>query len=208
MRHLCLAVLSLAVASPAFAGDCTKDVAAAFTKQHNAKAFRVDFDQPTAQGAVHVRVDYMPPDRMLQTVSSPIMPAPQQIMLVGNRAFSGTAGSFEELQPQFVQSIAVEVKSALALPSANLGLFECVGNAKLDDRDLVAYRIGPKDKAALEPAKRVARTIYVDPKSGLPAFNVISSEAEGGKPILKVAYSYPADIDIVAPADAPVQKPQ
>ena len=63
MRALCLAVLSLAVATPAFASDCTNDVLAAFEKQRASKAFRVEFSQPTAEGEAHMRIDYMPPNR-------------------------------------------------------------------------------------------------------------------------------------------------
>jgi hypothetical protein len=57
-----------------------------------------------------------------------------------------------------------------------------------------------------DPSKVITRTIYVDPKSELPAFNVVATLAESSKPLRQVKYSYPTDIDIVAPANAPVQK--
>ena len=112
MRVFCLAVLSFALATPAFATDCTKDVLSAFEKQRASKAFRVEFSQPTAEGEVHMKIDYMPPNKMLQTVTSPAMPGEQQTMLVGDRAFAGTSGSFEELQPQYTQSIMAEMQQA------------------------------------------------------------------------------------------------
>jgi hypothetical protein len=48
-----LAGLSLALATPAFAADCTTGVLAAFAKQRASKAFRVEFSQPTAEGEAH-----------------------------------------------------------------------------------------------------------------------------------------------------------
>ena len=114
MRRLFLVLLPLVAAGPALAADCTTDVVAAFEKQRTSKAFRVEFSQPTAEGEAQMRIDYIPPDKMLQTVTSPAMPGEQQTMLVGDRAFSGTSGTFEELQPQFTQSIVAEVRTALA----------------------------------------------------------------------------------------------
>ncbi len=201
------AAATLAVANPAFAAgaDCSADVLAAVRKQLEQKAFRVEFAQATAEGEAHMKIDYVPPMKMLQTVTSPAMPGEQQTMLVNDRAFSGSGGSFEELQPQFTQSIVAEVTSALARPSKLEG-YECLGTVKYEDQDLVGYRFEDKTHPQTDPSKAIARTIYVDPKSGLPAYNVIASLAEGAKPLREVKYSYPADIEIVAPANAPVQK--
>ncbi|HET6388202.1 hypothetical protein [Hyphomicrobium sp.] len=207
MRALCLAILSLAVATPAFATDCTDQVLAAFAKQRASKAFRVEFSQPSAEGDVHMTIDYMPPDRMLQTVTSPAMPGEQQTMLVGNRAFAGTSGTLEELLPQFTQSILAEANQAMFAPPKGLSNFECLGQAKLDGQEFTAYRTIGKTPET-DPSKTLARTIYVDPATGLPAFNVVARPADGDKSLLKVKYSYPTDIDIVAPTNAPVQKLQ
>jgi hypothetical protein len=207
MRLFWFAVVSLVAATPAMAAtDCTKEVLAAFAKQRASKAFRVQFTQPTAEGDAHMTIDYMPPNRMLQTVTSPAMPGEQQTMLVGDRAFAGTSGSYEELMPQFVQSIVAEVNEAVGAPPKNLGTFECLGPEKLDGQEYSAYRTAEKSPPNADRSKIIARTIYVDTGTGLPAFNVIAALAGDAKPVLKVKYSYPTDIDIVAPANAPVQK--
>jgi hypothetical protein len=205
MRRGLLVVFSLIAAGPAFAADCTKDVAAAFEKQRTSKGFRVAFSQPTAEGVAEMTIDYVLPDKMLQTVKSPAMPGEQQTMLVGDRAFAGTSGAFEELQPQYTQSIVAEFKEAVGAPQ-NLGSFDCLGPAKLDAQDLVAYRTANTAPAGTDPAKVMARTIYVDPASGLPAYNVVAALSAGADPVLKVKYSYPTDVEIVAPENAPVQK--
>jgi hypothetical protein len=207
MRLFVLAAVALAVATPAAAAgdDCSADVLAAIGKQLSLKAFRLEFSQATAEGEAHMKIDYMPPGKMLQTVTSPAMPGEQQTMLVNDRAFSGSAGVFEELQPQFTASIISEVSEALAKPSKVAG-YECLGTVKYENQDLLGYRSEDKTHPEADRSKIIARTIYVDPKSGLPAYNVIASLADGAKPLREVKYSYPADIEIVAPANAPVQR--
>jgi hypothetical protein len=181
-------------------------VVAAFEKQRASKAFRVEFSQPTTEGDAQMKIDYMPPDKVLQTTTSPAMLGEQQTMLVGDRAFSDTSGGFEELLPKYTQSIVAEVKEALGRAPENLGSFECLGPVKLDNQNFVAYRTAPKAPAGTDPSKIIARTIYVDSKSGLPALNVVAALAGSADPVMKVRYSYRTDIDIVAPNNAPVQR--
>ena len=88
MRRLSLGVIGLLACAPAaWAEDCSKDVVAAMVKQRASKSFRVALTQGTAEGPVEMTVDYLPPDRMLQTVVGAHMPGKQQTMLVGGRAF-------------------------------------------------------------------------------------------------------------------------
>lgn len=198
-------ILILAFVTPASAENCAKDVAAAFEKQRTSKAFRVAMTQPSAEGPVDMTVDYMPPDRMMQTVKASHMPGDQQTILVGSRAFAGSSGAFEELLPQFTQSIVSEVARAVG-PPGDLGEFECLGKLDFDGKQLNAYRTSDKAKAGTDAGQIMARTIYVDPATGLPAFNVVATIDGKGEPVMKASYSYPTDIEIEAPAGAPVQK--
>lgn len=194
-------------ASPVSAADCSADVVNAFQKQRTSKAFRVSMSQPTAEGNVEMTVDYMPPDRMLQTVKSPAMPGAQQTMLVGNRAFAGSDGAFEELLPQFTQSIISEFNAAMGSTGKDVGSFECMGKAQYEGKEFLAYRA--LDKAApagTPPDKMLARTIYVDPQNGLPAYNVVATVSGTDPAVIKAAYSYPTDVVIEAPEGAPIQK--
>ena len=207
MRRLVLGLAGLVVAtSGVHAEDCSKDVVAAIAKQRTSKAFRVSMDQGTAEGPVKMTVDYMPPDRMLQTVTGAHMPGEQQTMLVGSRAFAGTSGAYEELLPQFTQSIVAEVASAVSKPET-VGQFECVGKTTFEGKEYLAYRAADKDaKPGTDPKDILARTIYVDPASGLPAFNVVAAMEGKGEPVMKAIYTYPTDIVIEAPQGAPIQK--
>jgi hypothetical protein len=133
------------------------------------------------------------------------MPGEQQTMLVGNRAFAGSGGAFEELLPQFTQSIVSEFITAVGEPK-NLGTFECLGNSKLDGEDLLAYRLAEKVLDGADASKIMSRTNNVDPATGKPAYNVVSALSGNADPLIKIKYSYPTDVEIIAPANAPVQK--
>jgi hypothetical protein len=77
---------------------------------------------------------------------------------------------------------------------------------KYANQDLLGYRFEDKTHPQTDPSKSIVRTIYVDPKTGLPAYNVIASLDDKMKPLREVKYSYPTDIEIVAPVNVPVQK--
>ena len=208
MRRFSMALLGLLpMTSAALAEDCTKDVVAAFEKQRTSKAFRVAMVQPTAEGPADMTVDYIPPGKMLQTVKSAAMAGIQQTMLVGSRAFAGSDGAFEELLPQFTQSIVAEVADALGSPGRSIGTFECAGKMTFDGKEQLAYRsLDKASQANTEPDKMLTRTIFVDPASGLPMYNVVATVSGIGEPVMKVTYSYPADVVIEAPVGAPIQK--
>ena len=136
MRRVFAATLTLLMATPSVSyAACQDEVVAAFTKQRKSAAFRVEMAQPTAEGPVTVRVDYVPLSKMLQTVTGGNMPGEQQTLLDGDRAFAGTSGAYEELLPQYTQSIVAEVKTALGQTPENLGDFECLGKVAFEGKD-------------------------------------------------------------------------
>lgn len=203
MRPIALALIcSVLTPAAAWAADCSADVAAAFEKQRAAKSYRIAMTQPTAEGPVEMTVDYILPDRMLQTVVAPHMPGEQQTMLVGDRAFAGSGGGFEEMLPQFTQSIVSEFRASTGA-AQNLGKFECIGKQSFEGQEYLAYRTVDQASGAADP---LARTIYVDEATGLPAFNVVANLAGKSPPAMKATYSYPKDLVIEAPEGAPVQK--
>jgi hypothetical protein len=199
------AVIFGAIAGPALAEDCSQHVVAAMEKQHTSKAFRVETTQPTAEGMIKMTVDYLPPDKMMQTVTGANLPGPQQTILVGERAFSGSNGAFEELLPQFTQSIIAEFQRSLGTPD-KVGNFECQGKVTFEGKEYLGYRAMDTSGRATKPENALARTIYVDLATGLPAYNVIGLASGEGEPAMKVIYSYPTDIVIEAPVGAPVQR--
>jgi len=211
MRAFSWTVLALVCwggsAGPSRAADCNADVLAAFEKQRKSPAFRMALEQQTAEGPVKMVVDYMPPAKMLQTVTGSHLPGAQQTMLVGDHAYSGSNGVWEELLPQFTQSIVAEFRAAISAPPANLGTYECLGKVAYEGKDMMAYRLkGDAEPGATSDDKVIARIIYVDAATGLPAYNVVSPLKHPETPAAKVEYSYPTDVSIEEPVDAPIQK--
>lgn len=206
MRRRVIAILVLmSTGVAAAAEDCSKAVTNAIEKQRSSKAFRMETSQPTAEGPIKMTVDYMPPDRMLQTVTGANLPGEQQTLLVGGRAFAGTNGAYEELLPQFAQSIVAEFQRSVGKPE-KVATFECQGEVTFEGKSYLAYMAVDKAAPAGKADELLARTVYVDPKTGLPAYNIVALASGKGDPVMKVSYSYPPDIVIEAPKNAPVQK--
>ena len=198
----------LVAASQAGAADCKQEVVDAFEKQRKSAAFRVHMAQPTAEGPIDVTVDYQPPSKMLQTVAGGNMPGEQQTLLDGDRAYSGNNGAWEELLPQYTQSIVAEFRAAVGQSPQNLGDFECLGKTPFEGKEYLAYRtkLSAEQIKTADKAGAVTRTLYVDPASGLPAFNVVATLKGDAPPVMKADYSYPSDLVIEAPKNATVQK--
>ena len=73
--------------------------------------------------------------------------------------------------------IAEHIQQAVTAPPKAGADFSCLGKVAYDGKDYLAYRTAPEKT---EKGAELARTIYVDPATGLPAFNVIA-EVERGR---------------------------
>ena len=217
MRYalLGLAVLAFApmAAIPASA-ECKDEVLAALEKQRKSKAFRMETSMVSEQGPVKMTVEYMPPDRMRQTVSVAVNPAPVETILVGSSAWSKDGDAWKELSPDIAKDMVAQLDETLGEDAGTIGTVACVGSTAIDGQELIAYRVendaqtGPVDKspdakdkakAALAEEGRPLRMFYIDPKSGLPARSVFARANKLDKPIFKATYTYPADIRIDPP---------
>lgn len=203
----CFTILATTLlANAASAADCAGDVQAAFEKQRTQKAFRVLSKQPSPRGEVTTSTDFQQPDRMYNKVEVPGEPGALETVAIGRWAWASHGRGFQELQPQFAQSVTFDVTAKLTTPVKVAGKFDCLGAMKRDGRDLVAYRTEPK-AAEGQPVgpdnPLIARTVYVDPANGLPVLETLSEPKPDAQALVSVAYSYPADIDIQAPDAIP-----
>ena len=205
MKRLLLASIAAALLpSAALAEDCRPAVEVAFAKQRQQKGFRFVAEMPSPEGATRMTIDYVLPDRMHQTVEAPGQPAPVQTIAIGRWAWGSQGGAWEELQPHFAQSITSHVRETLVSPPPMTAAFDCLGTVKRDGADLVAYRSGKaQDASADAAAKPLARTIYVDPASGLPVRNIVEHTDGSAPPVFDGRYTYPADITIDSPLGEP-----
>lgn len=196
-----------AVPSLAAAQDCAAEVTAAFEKQRTSRAFRMVADTKGDPGPVKLQIDYVTPDRMYQSVRHPSHPEPIETIAIGRWAWGTMGGGWEELQPQFAQSVTAHVRQALAEPIKQSGPFDCLGKVVLDGKEYVGYR--SKDAGAPAAAGDppiLHRTVYVDPVSGLPMLNIVAERKDGAEPVFKGVFSYPTDIKVEAPIGDPDPK--
>ncbi|MAS41189.1 MAG: hypothetical protein CMK33_05675 [Porticoccaceae bacterium] len=204
----CLLACCLLSGPALSAGEsCRDEVIAAFSKQRSSGAYRMVGERMSETGPVEVTEEYIPPDRMRHVIVAVGQP-PLQTVLVGRRAWSRQDGPWEELMPAIAQTIIAQVIAATAVPPTDVGQFECAGKATVDGKEYVAYRSVEKPGSSpLGPGGTpVHRTLYVDPATGLPAYNIVAEEKDGATPIFKGAYSYPDDLVIEGHPDAPLAK--
>jgi len=196
------AIMTCVLAGPALAetASCKDAVAAAFTKQRTSRAFSMDAQIKAENGPVRITVEYIPPDRMRQTIIAPGQ-TPLETVLVGTRAWSQQGGRWEELAPAIAQTIIAQVRDAVVEPPKDVGEFECLDKATIDGKEYLAYRSIEK-----KPDATVHRKVYVDPQTGLPAINIVAEDKPGGEVLFNGVYAYPTDLVIDGHPEAPLAK--
>ena len=208
--HRCALFCALAavLAGPALADEkCRGEVAAAFNKQRTFRAFAMTTELKTPSGMVEIKTEYQPPDRMRQTVTAPGQ-EPLETVLYGQRAYSRQGTKWEELMPALAQTIIAQVRAATIDPPKEVGNFDCMGATTLDGKEYLAYRSVEKqaDAGAATGAPQLHRTIYLDPKTGLPALNIVAGGGPNAETVFKATYDYPEKIEIEDHPDAPLVK--
>ena len=195
-------VTQQAPAEPMAAPDdnCRAAVATAFDKQRASKGYRFEAKMAGPIGETKMTIDYMPPDRMYQKVEAPGQ-APVETIAIARWAWGTMGGGWEELQPQFAQSIIAHVRSTLVNPPEITAAFTCLGEVKFEGRDVLGYRADQtaKETDASAGGHLLSRTVYVDLQSGLPVANIVAEEGGSGSPVFNGRYSYPTDIVIEPP---------
>ena len=199
-------VLTLLAATPVFAADCASEVQAAFEKQRTQPSYRVNSKSPSVRGEIATQTEFQQPDRMYNKVEVPGEPGALETIAIGRWAWASHGGGFQELQPQFAQSVTYDVTATLTTPVKTSEPFTCLGKVTRDGKEFVAYQSEPKASPG-QPAgpenPLIARTVFVDPATGLPALNIVSETKPDAPALVSAAYSYPADIKIEAPDAIP-----
>jgi hypothetical protein len=201
MAGLALALAPLVFIAPAFAGpNCAADVVAAVTKQHAQAAYRVEVSSPFKSDGASEVVDYLPPTKMYRRIKSPDQDFEIETIGFGNRAWSREGAGWFELKPHIASMVENHLRDTFGAAPAITSQFNCLGTVKFEGKDYVGYQTQPEK---VEGGDTIARTIYADPATGLPAFNIVG-DATGAKPaMVREAYSYPKDIEIDIPENAP-----
>jgi hypothetical protein len=191
-----ISLAALAAGTPAaFACDGKAEVEAAFIKQQK-QPWRTEIVTRSETGETQEQVfDFQPPDKMYRKASA--NGESIETIGIGKWAWSnlGSGAGWEELQPMFARVVTIQVQEAFAPPRVTAD-FTCLGTVTVDGKSYLGYQTAPeKDQQGHE----LARTIYVDPATGLPAFNIVGPPGGNGEPLVKGAFTYPTDINIENP---------
>jgi hypothetical protein len=203
MRRL-LTVLGvfLLSATAAFAG-CREDVLAAYEKQRAAGQIRMETQMISEQGPVSMTVDYIPPDRMHQRVTTKLTNQTRETILVGPRAWVSEDGkTWKELSVEQAAEVAEGVRESIGAPPTEFVTFDCLGRTMIDGKPYLGYSV-EEAKGKQIPGQPVkdppVRILFVDPDTGLPARTIVALPDRIEKPFFRADYSYPKDLKVEAP---------
>lgn len=188
----CSLLALVALAPGASACDGKTDVEAAFTSQHK-QPWRTETTSKSDTGIAQSQTfDYQPPDRMYRKVTSGDESV--ETIAIGKTAWTNVKGGWEEMKAELAHLVTSHIKSAVA-PAAVSVEFKCLGTVTYEGKSYLGYQTVPETVEG----KTLARTILLEPETKRPAFNVIAAPDLSGEPLMKEAYSYPADIKIESP---------
>lgn len=198
-----LPLLSFGAMIPAAdACDGRAEVEAAFVKQHE-KPWRTRILSTSDAGVPQEQVyDYQPPDRMHRTVV--VGDQKVETIGVGRWAWTADGGAWQELDAPYARVVVTHMHATLAPPKASAD-FTCLGEVAYEGKTYLGYQTTPEK---MDDGKMIARTIYVDPETGLPAFNIIGAPDGSGEPLMKEEHSYPDGINIIPPVAKPDFSPE
>lgn len=199
MRSHLLALSALALAAyaaPAAAAcDGKAEVEAAFVKQQK-QPWRTQILTKGQDGTdQHQVFDFQPPDKMYRKATA----GGDSMETIGISKWAwmnpGSRGGWEELQPMQARVVTLQIAEAFAPPRVTAE-YNCLGSVTFAGRSYKAYQTTPE---TIEGGALLARTIYVDPDTGLPAFNVVGAPDGSGEAVVKGTFTYPSDIRIERP---------
>ena len=197
---LTIATTTILSSSAYAAGNCAPEVQAAVAKQHAMPGYRVEVSSPIKPDGATEVIDYLPPLKMYRRIKSPDQDFEIETTGFGNRAWSREGGGWFELKPHIASMVEAHLRDMFGKPPAISSEFVCLGKVNYAGKDYTGYQTIP-EKA--DGPDLIARTFYIDPDTGLPAFNIVG-EAKGVKPaMVREAYTYPTAIEIEIPENAP-----
>jgi hypothetical protein len=200
--------------------NCRDEVAAAFERlgtsrqPYRKEVTIVVSERQTAREIVEV----VPPDRRRELTSNGVSGyGTSENIRVGEREWSHVyAGpwGWREWRPEFLRGTpASDADSDKPIPED--AVFECLGAVEFNGKKYLGYQSRLKKVISVfgeiseEVKERLSRqlaqmpqewrTIFVDPQSKLPAYEIVAAEGKLDSPRVKEQYAYPGRIKIAPP---------
>lgn len=202
MRKLLFAFAALSASLGVARADCTSEVNDAFAKLRKSTAFSMETTISNPQGTLTMSNDYVLPDRMHQSVSMGADgPQKMEMILVSGKAWSNQANAgWAEVPPDFASKIAQQMKETVAEPPKDTSQFECLGDVTFEGKTYAGYRTkraaGGEGGASAGPT---VQTVYIDKSVGVPARNIVTSEADPAKRLFDGKFSLRDGLKIEPP---------
>jgi len=158
-------------------------VEAAFAKLRELPAFQMATTVVSEQGTLKMSVDYVPPDRMHQTVETGTSAGTVELIVIGSDAWSNQGSGWAPLPEKFATQVSSQMRLSLAQGQSRDTEYTCLGEQGFEDARYTAYRAELPPTGAKVPtlAKPNIQTVYVDKISGLPVRNIVTPQDEPEK---------------------------
>lgn len=191
-------------AGPALAEEATKacgqEVQAAFDKQRKSKGWKADVVSKTAAGEQKQSFTYVPPASMYRKVEAPGNQSVETIG-VGTHAWYDEGYGWYEMQPQFARIVTRHLRSVFEPEKKDAVEYVCLGDVTYNGKTYKGYRTPTGTDG---DTSGLTRTIYVDPATGLAAFNLVSKVGEEADPKMRQSYTYADNLKVEPPVGAPM----
>lgn len=211
---------------PVARADCRGEVAAAFARlETSGRPNRKETIVTSDRWTFHEIVEFVPPDQTrLSSNTGWIMAA--YYVQIGQQAWANWSPfpwGWREEPPdaRFGQMKRRTSDDFAAAPNVHPPVYECLGGIEFEGTAYLGYRAraekwidvvtfnGTLSEARkreldheLEQLRQMPqewRTVFVDPKSMLPAYELVAQQNQLGNPSSKVRYTYPNTINIRPP---------
>lgn len=204
--------------------DCREEVAAAFRRlKTSGRPYRKETTVTVDQRTYRETVEFVPPDRM-RLSDNGIWIMSGYYIWIGQRAWANWSpfpwGWREDYaDPRFMQMKLADSAESATAANVPAPATECLGKVEFDGTAYLGYRarvdkkivmVVPPGGALSDTQKRELariaehtpqewRTVFVDPQSALPVYELVAQANQLGNPSVKVRYAYPSSINIAPP---------
>jgi hypothetical protein len=128
------------------------------------------------QGQLRMSVDYVPPDRMHQTVETGTAAGTVELIVIGSEAWSNQGQGWAELPETFAKKVSAQMHLALAEGQNRDTDYQCLGELQLEGGQYLAYRAELPPAKAASDGKPNIQTVYIDKVSGIPVRNIVTPQ--------------------------------
>jgi hypothetical protein len=200
--------------------DCRDEVVAAFERlKTSGRPYRKETAATLGRWTYNDTVEFVPPDQMRLSSDDGRWIMNTYYVRIGQRAWANWSpfpwGWSEYPDPGFMQRNLGTVADFAAVLNMSPPVYECLGRIEFEGTAYLGYRARlenvvltsgalskrrePELDRKPEQMPQKWRTIFVDPESRLPAYELVAQEDQLGNPSSKVQYVYPNNIDIEPP---------